>query len=275
MTVQIRNAEMVDLLKADFQHRSEANFAWKSACSAHMAIPGLRGFWPMSAFDSNGDCYDQSGHGHTLTYNGSSIYGLQDLAPYIYFDGTGDYLNRTDEADLDITGTESYVYGQWWGVSLGGWFLADALGANQGLIGKWNAGGNQRSYAIRLNAAGNVLGQISDDGTNAAGHHDQVTSSNSINTGEWFFAAFTWTPDGTKDSMSIWLNETRTDGDPILNSIFNSSADFVIGGQHGGTALLTGHASMCWLSAMCITPDPTEDTLGFSLYQQVRRLFYV
>lgn len=271
MTVQIRNAELVGLLNGDFQHRNEANFAWR-AHAAHLAIPGLRGYWPISAFNSVGAVWDQSGNGRQLTNNGDPKFSAYDLAPYIILDGAGDYLSRADEAGLRVTGLETYVLTARRGIALGGWFYSSSLGATQGLITKWGA---QRAYSLELNPAGSISARLSDDGTYGVGHHDDITSSNTIGADEWFWAAFTWSGTGASTSMSIWLNGTRTDGVPTLAQIFIANADFVIGGFHGGASLLTGYASMCWLSAMCITPDPDEDTLGFSLYQQMRRLFYV
>lgn len=279
MTIQRRNAEMVELLRSDFQHRDEPNFAWKSACSAHQAIPGVRGFWPMSSFDENGDAYDLGGQGRTLTYNAGlynyPLYAMYDLVPFVELDGLGGYLSRTDEAGLDILGTENCVTAGWRGISFGGWFWANTSLATQALISKWDEPGGQRSYNLTLNAAGTVTGRISDNGSYAAGHYDNITSSNAIGDNEWFWAAFTWSGTGASTTMSIWLNDTRTDGVPARASIFNGTADFCIGAYHGGTNLLDGRASMCWLSAMCIANVPAREVIGFSLFQQTRRMFYV
>lgn len=273
MTVQRRNAEMVELLRTDFQHRDEANFAWRAAVSEIQTIPMVRGAWPMSAVNGTPAVLDLSGQGRTLTYNGNPLFNAYGLAPYINLDGTGDYLSRADEAGLDVLGTETYVTSSRRGVALGGWFWADALGGTQALISKWDEAGNQRSYNLTLNAGGTVTGRISDDGTYAAGHYDNLTSSNTISAEEWFFAAFTWSGTGGNTTMSIWLNGTRTDGVPARAAIFNGTADFCIGAYHGGLSLLDGRASLCWLAASCLAPVPANDVLGFSLYQQARRMY--
>ena len=60
---QINRDQVVTWLASIFQRRYEPNFAWKSACSAHQALPGLRGFWPMSGYDDTGRATDLSGQG--------------------------------------------------------------------------------------------------------------------------------------------------------------------------------------------------------------------
>lgn len=110
----------------DFQRRGEPNFAWQKVLSMYTLLPGLRGFWPMSLFDSSGNCLDASPNAHTLTYSGNPRYCLDGLAPYLKFGGT-DYLIRADEADFDIIGTEGYVNSNLRGLTIGGWFYFETL----------------------------------------------------------------------------------------------------------------------------------------------------
>lgn len=276
-----RNNELVQLLAGDFQRRYEPNFAWVNACACISALPGLRGFWPMSTFDSNADAYDQSGHGHTLTAMNTPQYVYWMLAPFVSL-ASGDYLRRLDEADLDIIGTETYVPTAWRGIALGGWFYATTL-ATSGLITKWVGGasgpGANQSYLLSLNAAGTVTGTISD----AAGNLDSVTSTSATLVDEWFFAAFTWSGTASYNTMSVWISDlaqpdglNRVDAATARASIRNSTADFCVGGFSGGTSTLAGRASMCWLCAMCHTPvsgGNVVDALVSSVFQQTRALY--
>ena len=85
--------------------------------------------------------------------------------------------------------------------------------------------------------------------------------------------------------MSVWVSDRdepdglhRNDFVPTRANIRNSTADFCIGGYHGGARLLTGYVSMCWLSAMCLTGivgTDVTDALVFSVFQQQRALFGV
>ncbi|NJO31403.1 MAG: hypothetical protein HC874_30490 [Richelia sp. SL_2_1] len=69
---------------------------------------------------STGNVYDLSGQGRTLTYNGNPTFNYTGLVPYVSLDGTGDFLSRADETDLDILGTETIYNSAVRGLTLGG-----------------------------------------------------------------------------------------------------------------------------------------------------------
>lgn len=266
MTVQKRNAEMVDLLRGDFQHRAEANFAWKSACSAYMALPGLRGFWPLGTFDSNGDAYDQSGHGHTLTYNGNPTYNTYDLAPYIDLDGTGDYLERADEADLDILGTEAYVAIP--GITFGAWAWFDNAAAAVEMILSKSDGvaAANIAYNILRTAAGVAQVEIS------SGAAIETQAGAAVAASGWYQVVGRWDP---STDLSVFVNGVESAaGASAIAAIQNNAANFQAGGRDNGaggsTSNMDGRISMAFLCAAHL-PDATL----FSLYEQTRRMFYV
>ena len=231
--------------------------------SPFLALPGLRGFWPISAFDSGGDAQDQSGHAHHLAYNGNPTYNYDGLAPYIDLDGTGDYLSRTDEADLDIIGTETYVAAAARGLTLGGWFwFADATAAIETCLSKWQAVVGGRSYMLDKTAAGLMRVLVSIDGTavisQAAGQAVDSTS--------WVFAVGRFDP---SNELAIFTNGTKDElAAGVPNRIHNSGSDFDVGARHGGTDLLTGRASLCFLCAACLS-----DAIIGSVFQQTRAAF--
>ena len=265
MAIQKRNDEMVNLLGADFQRRHEGGFAWRTACSMFQALPGLRGFWPMSAFDSSGNAYDQSGHGHTLTYNGNPRYDFDGLAPYIRFDGTGDYLSRADEADLDILGTETYVAAGHRGITLGGWFRPENVTNTMSLISKWAPA--NFSYILQADGAAGgdpVIFYMSDDGANTS----SASSTTGFSANEWQFMAGRFNDALTGKELAVWLNDEMTSAASARASIFNGNADFNISGNNSGSNLLTGRASMCFLCAVAL-----HDSTVWNIYQQTRALF--
>jgi hypothetical protein len=269
MAIQQRNDEMISLATADLQRRYESSFAWKTACSMYQALTGLRGFWPMSAMQSGGDCFDQSGNSRTLTYNGNPVYDFDGLAPYLAFDGTGDYLSRVDEGGLDILGTEAYVGAGHRGLTLGGWFYPEDDANAQTIISKWNAAGNERSY--RLLCYGSVAGdpvnfRISDDGTN----FDAVTSITGYALTTWQFIAGRFNDADAGEELAVWRNDEKTTAATARASIWNSAAPFNISGHNNGTALYTGRASLCFLCAAAL-----DDATIWALYQHTRALFRV
>ena len=268
MAIQIRNDESVALNSADLQPRYESGFAWRTACSIYQALPGLRGFWPMSAFESGGNCFDQSGNGRTLTYNGNPAYDFDGLAPYIRFDGTGDYLSRASEAGLQIAGTETYVAAGHRGLICGGWFRPEDDTTNQSVIDKFYTVG-QYGYTLALGGA--VANDppyfvISDDGTN----FDSVISTVGYTTNTWYFVAARYNDADTGAELAVWLNNTQTTAATARNSIFAGTDNFGVGGKANGTTLYTGRASMVFLCATALA-----DATVWAIYQHTRALFKV
>jgi hypothetical protein len=270
MAIQKRNDEQVALLAADFQQRYESGFSWRTACATYQALTGLRGFWPMSAISSAGNAFDQSGNVRTLTYNGNPTYDFDGLAPYIRLDGTGDYLARTDEAGLDILGTETFLAAGHRGLTLGGWFRPEDDTNTQMIMSKWGAaGGGQFSYVLELrgaDAGDPVRFGISDDGTNS----DSVDSTTGYSTNTWHFCAGRYNDADTGAELAVWNNEEMTTAATARAAIFNSNADFRIGARGDGTLLYTGRASLCFLCAAALA-----DATVWAIYQQTRALFKV
>jgi hypothetical protein len=227
-----------------------------------LALPGLRGCWPMSAYDASGNAFDQSSNGRTLTYNGNPTYNYDNLAPYLDFDGTGDYLTRTDEAGLDILGTESYVANP--GLTLGGWFWFDVAvgGGAEGMITKHDTA-SARSYRLFRAATSSVIRfAISSNGSS-----DTTVSGDLLDQNQWYFVVGRYTP---STEVAVFLNDGKTTNiTSIPASIFNSATDLNIG-AHNGAFRMTGRASLCFLCAAALS-----DAIIGNLFQQSRVLFGV
>ena len=228
-----------------------------------LGLPGLRGLWPMSVFDSGGNAQDVSGHGHHLTYNGNPTYNVDGGVPYIDLDGTGDYLSRADEADLDITGGEAYVAAP--GLTLGGWFYVDAQDDYDNLMGK-HASGSQVSYRLQLSSAANARFGfvITTDGVTDIA---LSSASGSVPTGVWRLCVGRYIP---SVSMHTFVNgawTSLTTGIPA--SLHSGTAPLEIGSR-AASALLDGRGSLCFLCASALS-DATIDRL----FQTSRGLFGV
>jgi len=256
MVEQIRNDSMVEILRPDFFARHEPNAAWVHA-GLHLQLPQLRGYWPMSSVDENGDPYDLSGQGRVLTNNNTVPYGVYNLLPYADFTpGATEYFNRLDEAGLDITGV----------MTMGGWYWLDTLapGTDMGLIGKFNdfGGANQRSYLLYFNDAANVFRfGVSSLGTGAS--WAAVTSTATIAASTWYHVVGRFVPGA---ELSIFVDGVETllaVGVPL--GAFNSTADFEIGAFSLGFGLLDGRASQCFLCA-----DDLDDVIIRQTYDQTR-----
>jgi hypothetical protein len=212
--------------------------------SPFLAIPGLVGFWPLNNVDvSSGDAYDLSGQGRRLTFNGNPDYNVyQDFVQYLDFDGTGDYLSRTDESDLDITGTESHNATAIQGLTMGGWFWSDSIATQYALMGKFLATGNQRSYWMQFFGS-NLVASVSSDGTAIT----NTTHTTTLSSNAWYFCIARYDPSTSLDAIVNDSEISNTSSIPA--SIFVSTADFGIGAWSGGTFPINGRASLCFLSA--------------------------
>lgn len=264
---QLRNEQLVRNLSTDFQVKYDAAYHWSRACSQFLALPGLRGFWPMSSFNEAGNAYDLSGQGRTLTYNGNPTYNHDSLAPFITLDGTGDYLSRADEAGLDILGTEGYVAAGARGLTMGGWFYAtdDASASHEYLMAKVS-GAPQDSYGMyrRPNAADERVEFWID----AAGAVDTVISASAMVVNEWHFCVGRFDP---STEVAIFLNdEETTNMVGIGAAITNSTAPFTIGCYGAGSLPLQGRASLCFLCAAALS-----DGIILSLYEHTKAMFNV
>lgn len=233
--------------------------------SPFLALPGLIGFWPMSSVQrSTGLAYDLSGQARNLTYNGNPTYNYHNsIVPYIALDGVGDFMSRADETDLDVLGTETIYAAAVRGLTMGGWFYANAVATIQGFMMKWNATGNQRSYLLDVTAGGVANGIISTDGIAST-----TVASGAVSAATWHNIVLRFTP---STELAVFLDGIKTTNvAAIPATIFNSTAALEIGRFGDGTNLLTGRASLCFLSGMALS-----DTLIASLFSQMRTAFGV
>ena len=271
MTTQLLNQEMIDLLASHFQVRREPQFALNAAISQFLAIPGLVGFWPMSSVQrSTGNVYDVSGQNRILTYRGNPTYNYyNNLVPYVDLDGVGDYVDRADETDLDILGTETIFPAAIRGLTYVGWYWLNnpaALATQVPMFKGTNAAGTFAYWLTKLNTGPDMAFRVSVDGTAVT----SVTSTVSLVANTWYFIAGRFIP---STSLDIYINTTLTSNAvAIPASIFNSAQPFAIGGIGGASpgVYLPGRASFCALSANALS-----DTCILNLYNSTRTMFGV
>lgn len=268
MPMQRRNAELVDNLRADFQHRNEPNFAWKSIVSAFMVLPGAIAVWPTSAVrrDSNTNrLRDVGGGGYHLNQNNNCLFDHDNLIPYVDLGGTNEYFARVDggPADwADITGTEAHVAPDVQGLTLGTWSWLDVTpgGGGMGLLAKDLAAGNQRSYGLIMTNTRAARFHVS----NAGAAISSIGSAGTVSTSEWFFAVGRF--DNTGNTIAVNLNGTWTDA-VYNNAVFDSGTNFEIGRFNAGN-YLNGRISISFLSQVAIS-----DAIIGALFQQTRGMF--
>jgi len=264
-----RQAGNVTATEADFQRRYEPNFAWRAAVTAHLALPGLRAFWPMSAVDyQQPECTDVSGNGYDLQAAaalGNVTFAYDGLAPIAVFGGAANnYLLRADGGAgnwADVLGTETYIRAAERGLTFGGWLWWSALpGAVNYLLCKDDVGAN-RQYSIVLQATNDIIFRV---WAGAVG----VVSAATINAG-WNHIVGRY--DQASQDVSVFLNgvvTTNAGAGPA--ALADTGAPVTIGASGGATNLFTGYASMCYLCAAS-----HSDAIIRSLFEQTRSMYGV
>lgn len=227
-----RRIERLERALRDQSMRHTSGYSPGDAIATALAFPELRAFWAFSSINEAGAAIDLSGQGRTLTNNGGA--GRSATAsgvPYAGFNGSSQYFSRADEAGLDITG----------GLTIGGWFYPGTLDASvRGLIVKWTAAGDQRSYQLYYNNAATSFGVSSD------GSAGTIATANgtAMAVGTWNFVMGRFFP---STNVAVIVNDVLTANETsIPASIHSSSAPFEIGRQ---AAYFGGFAALCFVCA--------------------------
>jgi len=262
MSVSSETVRQIDLAAQRLSEPSKPELS-ADLISPFLALPGLRGFWPMGDYNEGASAYDLSEQGRVLTDNGNPQYSYDGIVPYIDLDGNNDFLFRNNEAGLSITATETYVAPAVRGLTLGGWFWFGHVGSLTGLVTKWTATGNQRSYRLYMNNAGNILLGISVDGIVEA----SVASVAAPVVGSWYFLAGRFIPN---TELAVFVNEEETAGGIPPASIFSSTVQFQVGSIYLTINWLLGRASLVFLCATALS-----DAIIYSAFQQTRGAFRV
>lgn len=267
IVTQDYNDELVTLLSTHFFDRNEPNVAWRHAVSSVMALPALRAFWPMSSVDFAvaSRARDVAGGGYHLSDNNTPLFGYDQLAPYVEFDGVNQYLSRADGGAAnwaDITGIEAYIVAAQRGLTLGGWFYFDnAIGAAEGLMSKWGAANPVRAYRLVRVAGGNIsMGIVS-----VAPAIRTISSTDTPGAGVWIYAVGRFVPGASVDVYVNDAKDTNAIAEVAIQDVTNPFEIANINAQY-----LDGRASMCWLCAAALS-----DSIITALYHQQRKMYNV
>lgn len=277
MKVYILPMEMVNALRSwfhpkdrhlylsDSQYIISRQVARETIFSRFSNLPGSVGFWPMGTIQpSTGNVADLSGHGRTLTFNGNPTFNIYGgLVPYIDLDGSGDYLSRADETDLDLTGAETIYAPNVRGITWGGWFWLDTLsgGTIRGLMTKNVTTGNQRGYLLALSSADGFVTTISSNGIATTGIDGPAARTN-----RWYFVVARFVPqrsvdlyvgDPNAEAPNDWIKTSTTTSIPSAN--FANTAPFEIGRVNTAAgSVMDGRATFCFLCANALSDDLLE-----------------
>lgn len=274
MVEQIRNSDLVALLRPDFFARNEPNASWSHAVSDHQLIPGLHAFWPCSAHhDTHVNVYvDDIACGYDLTMNNTPTLQVWDLGlpPCVKFSSIAtQYLEHPDDGQFDILGTETHLLAAQRGLAMGGWFRFWSTAGTQALMSKWTAAGNQRAYRMYKNAGNNIVFEVSNGGAIVDG---TVTSAGTVAADTWYWICARFVP---STAMDIYIDSVRTTSvAAIPASIWHSNAVFNVA-RSNATDPGNFYASLMWLAASRLWDNAaaTRDVLPFALYEHSKRMY--
>jgi hypothetical protein len=242
---QIENPELVRNLASSFHKRSDLALNLAHSISFMQAIPGLVGFWP------HGD-RDIGGHGlHLVGVSTIITHALDNnVVPYVQYDRSGSAeLWHGDNANLSITGTESYVLSGYKGMTMGGWWqVSQAPTVQENLMSKWNVSPNKSWLLYKSATAAAISVALSSDGsTNTNNWNSSIAPPED----EWFYCVMRWVP-STEIKVYYGLatdNDLTTDSttSSITASIHDASSRFQLGSVDSATDYLDGRSSMSFL----------------------------
>jgi hypothetical protein len=175
------------------------------------------------------------------TYTGT--YTLNQSGPHtgvvaVNYAGTG-YMARADTAALRITG--AHTLSAW--VRIG----TDPAGTGRGIVARWLASGNQRSYQLGITGARLLTGLASSAGTGASS--TVVTGATTLALDTWYHVAAVFTP---STSLRIYVNGVE-DGavtSSVVSAVHAGTAPLWIGSQFAVTDNTTRFPGRVCLAAV-------------------------
>jgi len=263
----IYNDAAIDALSVSLLERNDKLARWGMLISSYLALPGLRGFWPMSAAGVSGEALDLSGLGNHLTNTNSAEFGNEGLIPYTRYDGTNRH-SITDAGSsnaFDILGSEAFIVSP--GLTFGFWckFDSDAGGGADTLLAKFDTSSDAYRFYRRTSGNGGVGRFDIDDGAttiNAEGPTELVSDT-------WYNVVCRYNP---LIEIEYLLNNAQdaSNESSVPATLNNSTQNFTIGALSDGTQDYEGLISLAFICASYLS-----DEILFALFEQGRVLFGV
>jgi len=174
----------------------------------------LVSYWKLD--ESSGNAADSVGS-NTLTNNNSTAYATGKINNGADFENSSSqYLSIADgtQSGLDITGDLSISF----------WWKPESHTGFTWLVSKYLIAGNQRSYGVYYDTGNTLYFVFSNNGTATSGAGYSFTPSD----GTWYHIVIAYNSSGVQ---TIYVNGSSIGTTSSLaTSIFNSSADFWVGG---------------------------------------------
>lgn len=201
-------------------------------------LPDPIAHWKLDEGAGTSTVKDYAGEGKDLTMNNfeSSDWSLEfdRLGDYaLSFDGTDEYLSRSDDDDLDFDSTATYAFSIW--------FKHDTItdGSTDYIITK--AGAAAGGYKMYMDGSGDVCIGVDDDGTWTP-DSEVCSSSGNYDDNEWHHAVFTEASGSSYDNLVLHVDGRFINENPQnYNDLSNSNALYVGVDRDGTTGAWEGY----------------------------------
>lgn len=192
-------------------------------------LPGLVGYYPMGIRNQSGHAVEHSGASANLLQTGTCATGYDGNA----FAHVGNGTNFLYGTNLyQITGLEAWITPSLRGLTLGGWFMIDALPASQSGLVTRHGPVTDYGYGLQVLSSGVVFAQVSGNGSS----YVQVDSAIQA-TGQWIFAAMRFIP---STEAAVFVNADKTVNTTAVSASLNiASQAFEIGRAQGNNSFIT------------------------------------
>lgn len=212
--------ESVEIGRLWLQLKRMADVLTASQKDLFVRLPGMTGYFPMSAVNTAAKAINHAAGGMDLTQTGVCPIGYDTNAYRQLGNGTNFLYSSLD---YTLSGLETYIETALRGFTIGGWFKFDALPSNSsGLISKDGIAAN-RGYGLVITTSAEISFRMSSDGTAT----DSLVSSGVITDGQWYFLVGRFTP---SVEMAVFIDGAKTiKTSSIAASNYVSSQAFEVG----------------------------------------------
>ncbi|OIP95972.1 hypothetical protein AUK40_05500 [Candidatus Wirthbacteria bacterium CG2_30_54_11] len=227
---------------------NESNGSVKYMTNAYITeemIGDVRGMWTLE--DDAGDFQDRSKNNNDLLDMNTVLRNVPAVRGegITLSSGSQEYLHMDYNSDFDF-GTGSF--------SQSGWFShPDTSGGQVSLTDRTD--GSEIGWQLYLNTTGELVGRVSDDGTN----WDTVTGADSVDDDAWHQFTLVWEPGA---ALTLYVDGLESGQDAALQtvgSISGTTPVLDIGRDHDGSEYFDGDLDELMISAEALTAQQIWD----------------
>lgn len=196
-----------------------ANTLTASQKDVFIRLPGLLGYWPMGIRDNAGNVPDHAGGGGFFTEVGTCPTGY-DGNSFVHLGNGINYL--TTVTSFGVTGLETWISSSIRGLTLGGWFMFDALPASAGGLLSKDAAAPNRGYYLAFGS-----GSVATFSMSATGAAQTFATSATATLSSWHFVVGRFIPSA---EVAVFVDSDKTANATAVPAQCNvSTGNFEVG----------------------------------------------